>query len=97
MYARVTTFQFKPGMLAEGIRVSNESIVPALRQQPGIKSFLALQGSSTGKAMLITLFETEADTKAGVSNGLVQQQAAKIAPLLAIAPVIEFYEVSGQE
>src|SRR2546428_4841689 len=97
MYARVTTFQFQPGKMEEGTQIANELIAPALRQQQGLKSLLALQDRSTGKAMLISLFETEADMKAGVSGGLVQQQTAKIAPLLAGAPVIEFYEVSAQE
>ena len=97
MYARVTTFQFQPEKLDEAMQIASESIAPALRQQQGLKSLLALQDRHTGKAMLISLFETEADMKAWVSGGLVQQQTAKIASLLAGTPVIEFYEVSFQE
>jgi heme-degrading monooxygenase HmoA len=97
MHARVTTFQVQPGKMDEANQISNESIMPAIRQQAGLKSFFGLQDRSTGKAMLITLFESEADMKAGANSGFVQQQAAKIAHLLAGAPVVEFYEVAFQE
>ena len=97
MYARVTTIQFQQGKFEEGMQLARESVEPAVRQQSGLKSFLALQDSSTGKAMLITLFESEAAAKAGVSSGFVQQQTAKIASTLAGTPITEFYEVAAQE
>lgn len=97
MYARVTTIQFQQGKFEEGMQIARESVEPAVRQQSGLKSFLALQDSKTGKAMLISLFETEANARAGTSSGFVQQQTAKIAFLLAGTPVTEFYEVAAQE
>jgi heme-degrading monooxygenase HmoA len=97
MHARVTTFQVQSGKMDEANRIANESIMPAIRQQAGLKSFFGLQDRTTGKAMLITLFETEADMKAGVSSGFVQQQAAKLMPLLTGTPVTEFYDVAFQE
>ena len=97
MYARVTTFHVQPGKMDEANQISNESIMPAIRQQAGLKGFFGLQDRGTGKAMLITLFETEADMKAGANSGFIQQQAAKIAHLLAGTPVVEFYEVAFQE
>ena len=96
MYARVTTFQFRPEKVEEALQIA-ESIAPAVRQQQGLKSLLELLDRSTGKAMLISIFETEADAKAGVSSGFVQQQTAKLASLLAGAPTVEFYEVAAQE
>ena len=97
MHARVTTFQVQPGKMEEANRISTESIIPAIRQQAGFKSFYVLEDRNTGKAVLITLFETEADMKAGVSSGFVQQQTAKIASLLAGTPTVEFYEVAFHE
>jgi heme-degrading monooxygenase HmoA len=96
MHARVTSFKVKPGTLDEVNQISTESVIPAIKQQAGFKNFFALEDASTGKAMLITIFETEADMKAGVGSGFVQQQAAKIAHLLTEAPVSEFYEVHFQ-
>lgn len=97
MHARVTSFRVQPGKMDEANQISTESIIPAIKQQAGFKNFFVLEDSSSGKAMLITLFETEADMKTGVGSGFVQQQAAKIAHLLAEAPVVEFYEVHFQE
>ena len=96
MYARVTTFQLQPDKIDENNRIAAESIVPAIKQQAGFKGFFGLADRSTGKAILITLFETEADMKAGVNNGFVQQQVAKIAPFLSGTPTSEFFEVTFQ-
>ncbi len=43
MYARVTTIQFQQGRFEEGMQIARESVEPAVRQQSGLKSFLALQ------------------------------------------------------
>jgi quinol monooxygenase YgiN len=94
MYARVSTFQFRPEKLDEVIRIANESIEPELRQEPGLKSRLRLLDRRTGKAILISLFETQADMKAGLSSGLVQQLGTKVDHLLTGKPVTEFYEVA---
>jgi heme-degrading monooxygenase HmoA len=97
MYARVTTLRYQPGKLEEGVQRARETVLPAVQQQQGFNSFVALQDPTTGKAMLITLFETEADAKAGaVSGGFVAQQASKIAAFVAEAPTVEFFEVAAQ-
>lgn len=96
MYARVTSFRVQPGKADELNQITNDSVIPAIKQQAGFKNFIALQDTSTGKAILITVFETEAEMKAGVSNGFVQQQGTKIASLLTETPISEFYEVSFQ-
>jgi heme-degrading monooxygenase HmoA len=96
MYARVTTYQVQPAKVEEVKQIADESVVPAIKQQHGFKSFMNLIDRSTGKSMLITVFETEADMKAGVSNGFVQQQSAKIAPFVVGTLVSEFYEVNVQ-
>jgi len=97
MYARVTMGQIQPAKMEEAIQITNESIIPAIKQQRGLISFTDLMDRSTGKVMVVTLFETEADMKAGMSSGFVQQQLAKLAPLLAGTPVTEFYEVLVHE
>jgi heme-degrading monooxygenase HmoA len=55
-----------------------------------------LTDASTNKIVVITRWETEAHLKAGVNNGFVQQQVAKIAPLLNGVPTSDFYEVDYQ-
>src|SRR5579863_9380383 len=98
MYARVVTAQYQPGTGDEGLRLFRESVLPETRQQRGFKGAMALIDRSTDKAIAITLWQTEADAQAsGTSSPYLRAQMAKIASLVAAAPVIEMYEVAVQE
>jgi quinol monooxygenase YgiN len=97
MYARVVTVQYQSGKLEEGFQMYRDSMVPASMKTQGFRGALGLADHSTGKAIAITLRETVADMQATESSGFLQEQFAKIAPLLAGTPTIEVYEVSVQE
>ncbi len=97
MYARVITAQYQPGKLDEGSQIFRDSIVPATRQTQGFRGVLGLVDPSTNKAIAIALRETEADLQATESSGFVQEQFAKLMPLLAGVPAVEIYEVRVQE
>jgi len=97
MYARVTIAQIQPGKMDEGIQIVRDSVLPAAKQQQGFKGGLILTDQSASKTIAITLWETEADLKAGEASGYYQAQMAKVASLLAAQPVREAYEVSIQE
>ncbi len=91
MYARVTTAQVQPGKMDEAISVIRDSTYSAHRNKQGFKSAILLTNPKTGKALSITLWETEADATA---------QAAATNPggarLLTRPPVREIFEVSVQ-
>ncbi len=91
MYARVTTAQVQPGKMDEAISMMRDSTYPASRNQEGFKSAILLTNPKTGKALSITLWETEAGAMG---------QAATINPahagLLYGRSVREFFEVSVQ-
>lgn len=95
-YARVTTFQLQPGKIEAWTQVASDSVIAAVKQQAGYHSGMVLTDASANKIVVITLWETEADMKAGESNGYYQQQAAKVASLLAAPPLREAYEVTFQ-
>ncbi len=97
MYARMVTGQYQPGKIDEGLQIFLNSVLPAARQQPGYKGALALVDRTTGKAIAIGLRETAADMQATETSGYLQEQFAKVAPLVVGAPVVEVYEVSIQE
>ena len=97
MHARVVTFQLHPGKTEEAVRIYRDSIVPAAKQQPGFKGARLLTDSNTGKGISISLWETEADLKAGETSGYYQEQIAKLGQVLAFSPTRESYEVSIQE
>ena len=98
MYARVVTAQFKPGTFDEAVDLFRDSAMPEIKQQQGFKGALLLSDPNTGKGITITLWETEADAQAsGVGSAHLQAQFAKVASLVAAAPVTETYEVALQE
>ena len=98
MYARVITARFQPGKFDEAVTLFRDSTISELKQQPGFKGVLLLSDSTTHKGMTITLWETEADAHAsGVGSDHLQAQFAKIASLVAAAPVTETYLVAHQE
>jgi heme-degrading monooxygenase HmoA len=94
MYARVTFATAEPAKIDESIKVVRDSILPAAKKQKGFKGLYYLGNRSTGKGMVIVLWNTEADMTAGESSGFYREQVAKVAPLLSGAPTMEHYEVS---
>jgi heme-degrading monooxygenase HmoA len=92
----VLTATAQLGKMDEGMQIVRDSVLPTARQQPGFKGGLWLLDRSTGKIIAITLWETEADLKAGETSGYYQAQIAKVAHVLATQVVREVYEVSVQ-
>ena len=92
MRARVTTVLTDPSMTDAGIQLLQQELVPKLKAQKGFRGFLGLTNTE-GKAVTISLWETEADMEATESTGWYQAQVAKAAPLLKDEPELEHYEV----
>jgi heme-degrading monooxygenase HmoA len=98
MHARLITSQYRLDKLDEGLQLYRESILPELKQLPGFKGVMGLVDRSKGKAISLTLWESEADLLAsGESSAYMQASLAKFASLFTAAPVIETYEVGLQE
>ena len=96
MFARVITVHAQPGKIEEAATLYRDAIIPAARQQKGFNSAFLLTDPVTGKGVSVTLWDTEADQKAGESSGYVQQQLGKVAPLLAGPPLRESVLVSAK-
>ena len=94
MYARVTIAQVQPGKMDEGLQIVRDSVIPAAKQQPGFKGLWELVDRSNNKVLAISMWETEADLKAGETSGYYQEQMAKVASLLVGSFVREIYEVA---
>lgn len=94
MFARVLTIHSQTGKTEKTVAIYRDSILPAARQQKGFSGALLLNDPGTGKGISITLWETEADQKAGESSGYLQEQLGKVAPLFAAAPQRESFVVS---
>ena len=98
MHARLVTSQLQLDKLEEASQMYRESILPEVRQLPGFKGRIGLGDRSKGKAIAITLWESEADARAsGEGSTFMQASVAKFAPFYAAPPVIEIYEFVDQE
>ncbi len=94
MYARVTTTQFSPYRLNEGISIARDHTLPAAQQQTGFKGYLMLVDRSTGKGITITLWEEETDREiTGPNSSYYRDEIGKIVPLLEDAPTVEDLEI----
>ena len=97
MHARVTMSQARSEAVAEAIRIVQESILPAARQQPGFRGLLHLADRGTGKGLTLSLWETEAAMWASEQSGYYREQLAKVAALLVDPPTTGAYEVVVHE
>ncbi|WP_240163502.1 antibiotic biosynthesis monooxygenase family protein [Spirosoma taeanense] len=72
MYARIIQVPLKPEHVTDAIDYFRDSVGPALKQQDGFKNSRFLTDSSTGKGLMVTLWETEQHRQAAESNGFLQ-------------------------
>ena len=96
MQARVVTVQIQPGKTDEAIGIYRDSVISAAKQQKGFKGAFLLTDRNTGKGVSVTLWEMEADLKAGEASGYYQEQITKLGGVFAAPPAREHYEVSVQ-
>lgn len=58
MYARVTPGRTDVATADQVRRLTEETLMPAFRQMPGLRDYLALYDETTGHVMSITIWET---------------------------------------
>jgi len=93
MYARVTTLSFKIDKAEEGIRLFEESVVPAARAQKGFRGITLLADREAGRCVALTFWDDEASARANEENRYYQEQLVKFIPLFTSPPVREGFEV----
>lgn len=59
MFARVSTYRGDPGQIGEGVNYARENILPKVRQVDGFEGVYYLVDRESGKALTITLWESE--------------------------------------
>ncbi len=96
MHARLLTVQVAPEKIDEFIQLWHHAMLPTGKEEKGWESARLLVDRQTGKAILISLWETEADALAsGTGSAQGQKIHAIIGHLLTGRPVLEYYEVAG--
>jgi heme-degrading monooxygenase HmoA len=96
MYARMVTISIDPERMEEVVKIYRESIYPAGKEQPGHAGGLFLTDAASGKAVSISLWESEADMFGGETSDYLKEQIAKVASAFTAAPVTEHFVVSMQ-
>jgi quinol monooxygenase YgiN len=93
MFARVTFSQVLPDKADEAAGVMRDIVLPMMRQQKGFKYYCSFADRASGKAITITVWETEADREASSQPSAYYREAiAKVAPFFTAPPVVENYE-----
>lgn len=93
MFARATRLEGSPDRLKEAIRQFREQTLPAAQQQPGFGGGMLLADRSSGAAMALTLWESEANMRD--SEQFASQQRSQVASAAGASgePRVEHYEV----
>jgi len=78
--------------LEEATERFRRDILPPLEQQPGYRGVYALS-TPDGQALVMTLWESEADADAGLASGFYSGQVEKLVTFYRSPPGRESYEV----
>jgi quinol monooxygenase YgiN len=91
MYARVNATQWDPDKAQEGIRLTEEVIIPAYQKEDGFRGYFLLTEPGGEGAMAITMWDTEADLErsAAVARAMIPQ----LKGILRAPPETSNYEV----
>ena len=93
MRARVVIVRIQPDKADEAANLFRDSVVPAGQQQQGFEGALLLVDPDTGKALSVTMWESEAAMERSEDSGYIKEQLAKFGELFAELPRAEHYEV----
>lgn len=97
MYARVTPSHLAdPSKREEALRLIDEQIVPALRQMPGFRGYLALGDQATGRSLAITLWETQEQAETFRASEGVRELLAEAEAMGFTFETPQTYEVIRQ-
>ncbi len=94
MHGRIVSVQVEPEDLGKAIGIYRDSVIPAAKDQKGFHDALLFTDPATGRAVSITIWETEEDLLAGQASGYYQEQIAKFAELMIRTPDQEGFELA---
>lgn len=94
MHARLLIAQVSAEKLEEFIQLWRNEIIPTYIEQQGWNSVRLLIDRQTGKVILMSLWDAQAEVQVSGTQG--QKVHAIIRHLLTGRPVVEYYEVAGE-
>ena len=94
MHGRIVSVQVDSDKLKMVTDVYVESVVPAAEQQAGFRGALLFTDEATGKAVSITLWDSEEDLMKGQQSGYYREQIGKFTDYFVRTPEQVGYQVS---
>jgi hypothetical protein len=91
MHARVNTTQWHPEKVADGMRLTEDTIIPSYQDQPGFRGYILLTEPDGENAMAITLWDTEDEMES--SAAVARAMVGELRGLLKAPPKTENFEV----
>lgn len=95
MYARVTTAQIVPEKLQVARQIFREAMAPAIHLRDGSKGLLYLADSTTGKALVITLWDNEDDMDQVYDSPAFQQSLVELAEIITAEPTVATFDMAS--
>jgi quinol monooxygenase YgiN len=91
MHARVNATDWNPEKVANGMRLTEETIIPSYQEQPGFRGYMLLTEPGGERALAITLWETQEDMES--SAAVARAMIPKLKDVLRAPPETQTYEV----
>ena len=96
VYARVSTWKFKPGQRESAVNMLSRDVVAKVRSAKGFRGIVFLFSEDDPNASLfLTMWEMEEDRKA--STALFNEASKKSESYLTSPPESKFYKVNNAE
>ena len=96
MHARATIAHYHPGTQDEATAILRDIMLPQAREQQGFKGALILNDVIMNKAIIITLWETEADLEASQPPAEIMDAIERLGQLLTDQTTQGVYNVVAQ-
>jgi heme-degrading monooxygenase HmoA len=96
LHARVVSMEMVPINVGEAVRIYQERVIPAAREQEGFRGALMLTDPETGEGLSISLWNSEEDMHASEASGFYHRKLGELEDFFISTPVRKHYEVSAQ-
>ena len=90
-YARVNETKWNPERVEEGIKLTEETIIPAYEKHPGFRGYFLLTDPSGDGAVAITMWDSEENRES--SEGIAKAMIGELRGILRAPPETKNYEV----
>jgi hypothetical protein len=91
LYARLNETKWNPDRVEEGIKLTEETIIPAYQKHPGFKGYFLLTDPSGDGAIAITMWDSEENRAS--SAEIARAMIGELKGILRAPPDTREYEV----